>query len=142
MIAVLLSLSKAQDCLTTTEELAELEEVVTDYSILREYVFCEHTVFNIGGFVDYFETAFTGSPMIHLRPNLHIKCGQSGSRANNCLVDGGSIQVDGSMFYGIQNEFLDNVMIQGVTFVSAEKHSVFANKPGNVFFKDCEFRVS
>ena len=147
-VALLLSLTRVQTaaltpgCIGSTNELIIEESKVTDLSVTREYVLCEEAVFNVGFLDYYFGQQGGGSDMIQLRPNLHLKCGASGSRSNNCLVTSGDVQMEGTTFYGAPGDILDNVVITGVTFANARKHTVWINKPGNILFQDCEFRVS
>lgn len=90
---------------------------------------CTHTAF------------FCYSDMIHIRPNMALKCGEDGKRENACVVRGGDVQVDGTPFFGMSNSSsVDNVTISGITFEGSTKHSVWINKPGHVVFQDCEFR--
>jgi hypothetical protein len=82
--------------------------------------------------------------MIHLRPNLHIQCGTDGSRMNNCIVDGGTIQVDGTPFFGSNitaGTVLSNVILTGLTFTNVHKHFIWIDQPGNVLIRDCAFQV-
>jgi len=145
--ALLLSLMMApgtiaQDCIKTTNMLIVEESAVTDLSVTREYILCPGAVFSIG-FQDFYGTPLDGgSDMIPLRPNLHLKCGKSGSRENNCLVTAGDVLMEGTTMYNTPGDSLENVVITGVTFSNAQKHMVWINKPGNIIFQDCEFRVS
>jgi len=130
-------------CIGSTNELVVEESKVTDLSVTREYVLCEDTVYSIG-FQDYYSSKVLqgGSDMLQLRPNLHLKCGATGSKSNNCLVTSGDVQMEGTTFYGAPGDVLENVVITGVTFADAGKHMVWINKPGDILFHDCEFRVS
>jgi hypothetical protein len=136
-----MSAAQTSGCVRTTSELSARESNVTDLSVVREYFLCENTIYRIG-FQDYYGSLLAGgSDMIHLRPNLHLKCGASGSRDNNCLVIAGDVQLDGTTVYGVPEDAVDNVVITGVTFSGARQHMVWINKPGNVLFQDCVFRV-
>ena len=148
-VALLLSLmatrtiAQTAGCIESTNELVVEESKVTDLSVTREYVLCEDTVYSIG-FQDYYSSKVLqgGSDMLQLRPNLHLKCGATGSKSNNCLVTSGDVQMEGTTFYGAPGDVLENVVITGVTFAEARKHMVWINKPGDILFQDCEFRVS
>jgi len=144
LIITLLSLLTAHvsGCIGSTNELVVEESMVTDLSVTREYILCEDTVFSIGSLDFYGKPETGGSDIIPLRPNLHLKCGASGSRSNNCLVEAGDVQMEGTTVYGGPGNSLDNVVITGLTFSNAEKHMVWINKPGDIIFQDCEFRVS
>lgn len=144
LVVLLLAIKTSAEttgCLSSTNELALEESKVTDLTTTREYILCENRSYRIG-FLDSFGTALSeDSDMIQLRPNLHIKCGASGSRENQCLVQSGDIQVDGTSMTGISSSDVDNVVIKGLTFLDASQYMVKINKPGNVLFQDCEFRV-
>jgi hypothetical protein len=135
------ALAETIGCLTTTSELSLKESMVKDLTVTREYILCGNTIYNIG-FLDSFGTVLSGGyDMIQLRPNLHLKCGATGSRENKCLVASGDIQLDGTSLSGVPSNNVDNVVITGLTFLDASQHTVWINKPGNVLFRDCEFRV-
>jgi hypothetical protein len=131
---------KSVGCLSTTTALALQELSVRDSSKKREYILCPNTRFNIGS-LNYDNDLVYGQDMIPLRPNLHVKCGDSGLKSNNCTVNGGSVQVDGTHLFGIANTDVASVVLEGLTFVNATKYMVWLTKPGNVIFKGCEFRV-
>lgn len=136
------TMAQTAGCIGTTNELIVQESKVTDLSVTREYILCENTKYSIG-FQDFFGKLFSGgSDMIQLRPNMHLKCGASGSKSNMCLITSGDVQMEGTTVYAGPGEFLANVVITGVTFADAGKHMVWINKPGNIVFEDCEFRVS
>ena len=81
-----------------------------------------------------------GQNMVPLRSNLKIQCGDNGARENGCFIADGDILVDGTKNFGIGNERVDNVEIQGLTFSNAGRYAVWVNKPGSITFRDCEFR--
>jgi hypothetical protein len=108
---------------------------------LRTYTLCSGT-YSIGTLdFDNELVALSGQDMLPLRSNLHIKCGETGSRGNNCIINGGDVQVDGTSFYTIPGGTVENVILEGITFTGSMKHMVWINKPGDVLFKDCVFRV-
>jgi hypothetical protein len=131
-------------CLYTMEQLITEEEAVTDYSVTREYVFCEGRSFVIGSvdinnqFVEVTDT----HRFFPVRPNMHVRCGETGARENSCILLGGDVQVDGTNFFGVGNNLdLTNVVFEGFTFAGASKYSVYATKPGDITFIDCEWKV-
>lgn len=71
-----------------------------------------------------------------------VKCGDEGTRENACVIRGGDVHVDGTGFFGIDTESVDNFTVSGVTFEGSNKHNVWFSKPGRVVFQDCEFRSS
>ena len=48
--------------------------------------------------------------------------------------------MDGTKVLGIEDETLENIKIEGFTFLEGREHSLLANKPGSITFSDCEFR--
>lgn len=137
--------SQPQNCLSNINELVDLENAVQDYSQNRSYTLCPNSIFTIAR-LDYSNTPIntTGSSAIPIRPNLEIKCGVNGSRVNSCFVYGGDVQVDATGYFGISNGTslsVENVIISGVTFTDSWGYSVWATRPGNMTFRDCEFRV-
>ena len=135
-------LTKGQTCLSSTNDLESLEVLVTDYSVERRYILCPQTTYSIG-LLDFYGTlqTATGADMIHLRPNLHIQCGDSGESANNCIISGGSLQVDGTAFRNNVTS-LDNVVISGLTFTNTLQSNVWIDRQGSVLFRDCIFQVN
>lgn len=49
--------------------------------------------------------------------------------------------MDGTSVLGIKDDTVENVKIEGFVFIGSRQHSLWANKPGSITFKDCEFRV-
>jgi hypothetical protein len=137
--------NKTVGCIDSTDEIAWQESLVNDFSIKREYILCEETVYSIGFWdsLDPDAPVYGGSAMISLRPNLHIRCGATGSRNNHCVLEAGDVHIDGTSFGGVNASItaIPNVVITGLTFVNASKHVAWIDKPGSVTFRDCEFRV-
>ena len=132
-------------CLLSINELESAESQVTDFSVERRYTLCPETTFTIGR-QDFFGTLLyeTGSHVIHLRPNLHIQCGDTGARSNNCVISGGTVQMDGTAFFvanSTGSTVLTNVKMTGLTFTNVEKYHVWIDQPGDVTFRDCAFQV-
>ena len=117
----------------------DAEKKVSNFDVVRTYELCSDTTFNVGSYQDIYNHEFSGNK-ITLRPNLHIQCGSNGRRANNCVINGGSLQLDGSM-RALPNSNLHNIVLTGITFQDAKQHVGVFQKPGNVLFRDCEFRV-
>jgi hypothetical protein len=107
--------------------------------LAREYTLCSG-LYTIGT-LDYDYQLGNGQDMLSLRPNMHVKCGETGARDNSCLISGGDVQVDGTNLFTVGDGTLDNVTLEGLTFISAGRHMAWLNKPGSVLFKDCVFRV-
>jgi len=128
-------------CFTSLNSLVLREANVQDTTVARTYTLCAGTEFQIGK-LNFDNELQDGQEMIPLRPNLRIKCGDTGQKENNCFVKGGDVQVDGTHYFGVSaSETLENVVLEGITFFSSERHSVWLTKPGDVVFRNCEFRV-
>ena len=143
--STLLVAGQSSACIQSIDILESAEAVVTDFSVQRVYTLCPQTTFTIGR-QDYYGTLLsgTGTDMIHLRPNLHIQCGDNGARSNNCVITGGTLQVDGTSFYtgsSTSAVVLSNIRMTGITFASVEKYHVWIDQPGDVVFHDCSFQV-
>jgi len=128
-------------CVDTLNAIALRESIVTDTSFPRTYVLCPDLDYPVG-FLDFNRLVQNGQPMIPLRSNLKIQCGQDGSRENSCRIKGGDVHVDGTDHYGVGKRTLENVVLEGLTFVNSSKYMASLNQPGEVHFVDCEFRVS
>jgi len=133
----------ALGCLPNIYPIKNREALVKDTSKLRTYTLCPNTVFPIGSLdYNYKIIRGTGQTMIPLRPNLYIKCGLNGNHHNSCVLNGGDVQVDGTTFLENTSTTVQNVLIEGLTFVNAQRYMVWITKPGNVTFRDCVFQGS
>lgn len=132
--------SSSSGCFTTINSLA-LRETGVDTTERRTHALCANNIFTIGA-LDFDNQVYDGQEPIPLRSNLHLKCGFDGLKENNCVVTGGDVQVDGTHFLGVRDsDRLDNVTLEGITFVNAGKYMAWLTKPGTVKFVNCEFRV-
>ena len=145
LCALLLPLATVgQSCIDNFSQIYEKEALVTDTTFPRMYVICPRHIYDMGTF------DFNGkmiqpkwgvvTPPLPLRPNMTIRCGDQGSRDNLCWLTGGDFHMDGTKVLGINDETLENVSIEGFVFIGARQHSLWANKPGSITFRDCEFR--
>lgn len=145
LCAVLLPLgTRGQSCIDDFEEIYRREAGVTNTAFPRMYILCPRRIYEVG-YLDFDYNLIqppvgNAAPPLPLRPNVTIRCGDQGSRENMCWVTGGDIQIDGTNILGIGDETLDNVRIEGIVFIGALEHSLWANKPGSITFRDCEFR--
>lgn len=134
----------AQSCIDDFQDIYRKESFVTDTSFPRLYIVCPRHIYRIG-YLDFDGNLIkpaVGSvlPPLPLRPNMTIRCGDQGTRDNLCWLKGGDLHMDGTKILGIEDETLDNVNIEGFTFLEARDHSLLASKPGSITFRDCEFR--
>jgi hypothetical protein len=136
--------ASAQSCIGDTQALVNLENEVTDFSVLRTYIFCPGSLLNIGKLdLNFNFVGFNMQPAAPLRPNMHLKCGVDGKRENYCWFINGDVHLDATKILGVMdNERVDNVLIEGFSFINSHKYSVWATKPGSITFRDCEWRVS
>jgi hypothetical protein len=105
-----------------------------DLLVAATYVLCPNTTFDM-----YCQKTFYWGPcprVIYPRANTRIICGEDGSSANHCLVQGGA-QV---LFMKLQ-EREQNVKIMGITFDSSKDTPVMLIETGNFMFIDCVFSV-
>jgi len=139
---LLVFLPIADGCFTTINAMVLRESEITNTNEVRTYVFCPRSDFRIGK-LDYSKKLYAGQEMIPLRPNLHMKCGDSGERINQCTARWGDVLVDGTHYYGVgsPDTVLDNVVIEGFTFSDAGQHMAWISKAGSITFRDCAFEV-
>lgn len=81
----------ATSCLPDLDAVATAM-LVTDPEETTTLILCPDTVYQVGDFGPD-GTIINGGPPIALRENFHLKCGDSGESANNCLVTGGRFQL-------------------------------------------------
>jgi len=139
--SVFFRLSKAQFCLESIDEIYTSESLVTDTTQRRKYVLCPRRIFDVGTLNHNFELqGFNVNPPLPIRPNITIQCGDTGSRENMCWITDGDLQMDATPFRGIADATVEGVELTGLVFVGASKYSIWATKPGDITFKDCEWR--
>lgn len=130
------------ECLTSLNDVYFGERDVVDSIILRTYVLCPDTTFNLANTFGDDGLALDGdNPIIIGRPNVHVLCGEDGMSQNNCTLKGGMIQL--AIFDEFEVGFVPatNAVVQGLTFVGATSVNVLANFYGAVTFQDCLFEV-
>jgi hypothetical protein len=131
-----------EGCFDDLTDIYALERDLENPTILRKYVLCPDTKFQIGIVNDDGEIG-EGQHTIQLRPNVIYQCGEDGKRSNGCIVEGGDFGL--TSFYGVYNdiyETVENVMIKGLTFQSQQLFSVVLEAAGDISFLDCAFFVS
>lgn len=136
----------AQSCYDNFYDIYEQEAIVTDTTFPRLYTVCPRRIYEIAT-LDFNgnikEATSTGVlPPLPLRANMTIRCGDVGSRDSMCWLAGGDIHMDGTAIRGINDPTIEGVSIEGFVFIGARRHSLWATKPGDITFKDCEWRVS
>jgi hypothetical protein len=116
-----------------------MEINIQDTSIRRKYWLCPDTEFNMG-YLNANGEIVDGQSYIMLRPNVIYQCGLDGSRSNSCTLRGGDFAV--TSFYGVFDgiqETVENVVIQGLTFVEQHLFGAVLEAAGDIKFIDCAF---
>lgn len=134
----------AQSCYDNFYDIYDQESIVTDTSFPRLYTICPRRIYEIAT-LDFNgnikEDASTGLlPPLPLRANMTLRCGDLGSRDSLCWLAGGDIHLDGTAIRGITDETIEGVSIEGFSFIGARRHSLWVTKPGDITFKDCEWK--
>lgn len=130
----------ATACLTTLNELEQMEKTVVDYNMRRTYTLCPNTRFVVGKY-DYSYHLINGQDPLVIRPNLHVKCGDSGSRSNQCLLLAGDVLVrDVPMTTEDSTSHSGPIILEGLTLIDPGRHFAKFQQPHMVHFVDCEFR--
>ena len=139
--SVVFGLSTAQFCIESINEIYISESQVVDTSQRRKYVLCPRRIFEVGTLNHNFELqGFNVNSPLPLRPNITIQCGDTGSRENMCWIQDGDLQMDATPFRGIADATVEGVELTGLVFIGATKYSIWATKPGDITFRDCEWR--
>lgn len=144
-LALLLAGSASGQCIQDFNLIYEQEELVTDTAVPRTYVVCPNKLYEVGSLDFNYNLRNgpgSGNPPLPLRPNMTLRCGEDGARTNLCWITDGHLHMDGTSVRGITDDTLDNVVIEGFVFLSALQHSLWADKPGSITFRDCEWKVS
>ena len=166
-------------CVTTVSEIINRELRYSSTDVPRLHVICPGTFWEISYLDHYRQDLLLLSnsdsnsnqgdiqgdiqPMIPLRSNMILRCGDDGRSENACLVSDGYIQLDGTSLFASQfsntgtnttnssttpsstsssSQMLNNIVIEGLTFVGGRhaKHSLLAQYPGSITFKRCTWR--
>jgi hypothetical protein len=127
------------DCYTELDDirLRERRASGADVAKNRTYVLCPNTDYVLGRQNAQGQIA-GGSMAISPRPNVHYKCGDDGSSANKCIIKGGEVAVTSVSGDAVHS----NVVFEGLTFEKSFLAGGFFNRPGDITFVDCIFRVS
>lgn len=140
----LASPTNGQSCIDDFHDIYKKEDMIADTSIPRVYIVCPRHIFDVGNldFNGNVIQPITGpvNPPLPLRPNMTLKCGDQGLRDNRCWIRGGDLHVDGTKVLGISDDTVENVVLEGFTFIGARDHALLVNKRGSITFRDCEFR--
>lgn len=138
ILATVAAQSQDDECMPTINNLALREQFAPTYDVQRYYKLCPGATYNLGT-ID-FSGRVVGQDFIPLRSNLEIKCGPNGNPDDNCVVRGGDLLLDGTSLFGITHDSVENVVIEGITFIDAGKHLAWVSKRGSITFRNCIFR--
>jgi hypothetical protein len=131
-----------QTCIEDIADIYTVENQVTDTSVRRTYILCPRRIYAIGTLDFNLDVqGFQVQPPLPIRPNMTIRCGDTGRREELCWMAEGDVHVDATPFRGISDETVDSVFIEGIVFIAAKRYSLWASKPGDITFRDCEWRV-
>ena len=145
-------------CFSSTLDIlsVQVELDAAAFAAIQPMIVCPNTRIQIGAFRNPSRNDFniTGGdfPLSVMRANMTLQCGIDGRRENNCVLDGGIVQVIGNVNhwhpqygYNIPDPETDNVVIRGMTFSGQIQSSgvfggigVALSHPGkNMRFEDC-----
>jgi hypothetical protein len=131
------------DCFDSLDPIRVAEEALEDDSelLVRTYVLCPHTVFEVAKVFMQDGSPKNGQyPLVLGRSNIHILCGVDGKSENDCVLSGGLFHV------GFYDEWetgkaVTNALVQGLTFHDAKNTNILAENAGDILLRDCIFKV-
>ena len=144
------------DCFNSTRAMIH-EQMKTPDKLL--YIMCPNTTIQLGVLANALvnDTRFVqgDTPLVVLQPNVEVRCGLDGSVFNQCVLEGGFVQVLLQPIVPSEQEHgevytsgrTDNVTIRGLTFtgqlfqdiVFGGASIVISNPGHNVRLLDCRF---
>jgi hypothetical protein len=128
-------------CIDSLDFVFVAERDVNDESILRSYVLCPNTTFAIAAAFNESGGPIEGQyPLKLSRSNVHVSCGNDGSSANGCVLEGGMEQLVFVDLYET-NRSVTNVLVQGLTFSKAKTSNAVVKNKGQLSLIDCIFKV-
>lgn len=126
-------------CFTNTTDIFTYLVEAADGSDDVQVVLCPNNVFTIGNLEDggeFFAVEDGTMPLIAF-PRVEYRCGEDGSSANNCVLQGGAIQL-----WSPPSQAVETLTVQGLTFEDASFVAILLQGFGDVEFVDCVVRVS
>lgn len=136
----------AQDCISDLGDLLNTEGPLTQAQIAesREYILCPDTVYEVG--IGVGGNIEDGQFPIVVRSNAHVKCGEDGSSANNCVITAGQFAVFLNTYDFFGDLSMDNVIIQGITIqdisFAGDVPIVCQHNKGSIEFRDIIYRAN
>jgi len=137
-------------CVEDLKVIYEIERDLDSDNATRTYRLCPDTKYNMlssgGAEVGDSVTEHVHEPPIVIgRSNIHLICGADGKSSNNCILDGGYIQLIVHNEFDVPEEHLpaSNAVVQGITFTGAISTNVLVQStmPIHIKFHDCIFKV-
>lgn len=129
-------------CEATLNDIYQNEQTLDDTSYVRTYILCPQKIYSIG-FLDSttVNSNAISAPLVLGRPNVHILCGVDGKSSNNCVLEGGSFQLGVMHSVAGVSAFVDNILVQGVSFTQGQEANIVIDAPCNVLIQKCIFTV-
>lgn len=131
------ALAQDTSCYSNTTELFNFVAGTADGSDEVVVVLCPNSVFTIGNLNDNEGQVEGGSMPLIAFPRVQYLCGEDGSSANACVIEGGDIQ-----FWNPPGAAVETVVVSGLTFQEATFVSIYLQGSGQISFIDCIVRVS
>jgi len=129
LLFVTMTVTQAQyspnTCIKDPRFILLAEAATKDKSVNRYYYICSNTIMNIKPY-NWVTQTYTNSsstfvrPLIFIYPNAHIICGPDGNPSNNCIMRGGTFQLEVSdaTYFSLSTQKITNVSVEGVTFTN------------------------
>jgi hypothetical protein len=132
---------KKNACVESLDSVFVAERDVKDDFVLRSYVLCPNTTFTVASAFNESGGPVEGQyPLKIGRSNIHVLCGEDGSSANDCVLEGGMEQLVFADLFKT-NHSVTNVLVQGLTFSKAKTSNAVVQNKGHLSLVDCIFRV-
>eukprot|EP00934_Nitzschia_sp_Nitz4_P000239 Nitzschia sp. Nitz4//scaffold297_size22919//18318//19980//NITZ4_008524-RA/size22919-exonerate_est2genome-gene-0.10-mRNA-1//1//CDS//3329546307//239//frame0 len=134
------SFSTPKDCYSDLDEIYYKEQALStaELAVGRTYTICPDTSYFIARLNTSYEFVNGYIPFIP-RPNVHYKCGATGSSSNNCRILDGSYAI--LLYPGFASDSnIFNVTFQGFSIESSAGSGVLSGLPGSITFIDCIFK--
>lgn len=138
----LTSLGPAFPCETSLNDIFQNEKSLEDSSYVRTYILCPGKTYSIGSLdATTANSLDTSVPLVFGRTNIHVVCGVDGKSSNNCVLEGGSTQLQVMNAFEGALASVDNSLVQGVTFTQGLDINIVIDAPCTLVIKKCIFTV-
>lgn len=131
-------------CIKDLSDIFNAEQEIEDFSVKRTYILCPNTRFEPGVLDEASGQILGGQFPLVLLENAHVKCGEDGSSANNCVIDGtGTYAMFLTPYSLFGLESAANIVVEGITVDfwvrSGQLPIIIAAPEGDITFLDCIF---